>query len=516
MKNVRNIEAADNRPIIVRASEQSRSIKDFLPPKTLGRPKGELAMDSQIKNILSPFKNDLLLSGSMFVGYALLANVSQEALIRAGVETVADEMTRKFVEWTYDDDDGKNNHEKELNELESEAVKYDIKGKFREAAITDGFFGGCLAYIDVGDIDDEEKLEPLVLDKKTFKQGSFRGLKVIEPINVYAGDYGTADPTSDDYFNPKYWYILGKKYHKSRFLYFAGNPVSVLLKPSYNFFGISKAQLALDYVAQFVANRESAQELLNKFSLTCWKTDMSQVLQGQSSSDLVKRVKAFNALKHNSGTMVLDKETEDMIQLNTPLAGVREIVEMSLNLLTAVWRIPKIKYIGEGEGGLNASSKEQMHSFYDYIQSQKEKMFTQPLETVMKILQLNMGKEPNEAISFKYPALWEMDELDRADLNEKKARTAIQYIANGVLSQEEVRENLSLDKDSGYSMIDVSELPKEEKPTEEIEENVNDEDLLSDITYDDMYDIYKRKHDTKGRFAKKAMTLSLLADREHE
>lgn len=480
---IREIQAEDNRSKIVQTRDRVRSINSYLPPKTLGKPRGELAMDSQIKNVLSIYKNELLASGSCFVGYAVLSNIAQEALIRAGVETTADEMTRKFVEWYYNDD-GDDNHEKDINELDAEMVKYKIKERFNEACQKDGYFGGCLVYIDVGELDDEERREPLTLDSKTFEKGSFRGLKVIEPINIYPGDYNTSDPTDENYFNPEYWYILGKKYHKSRFLYFASNPAPLLLKPTYNFFGIPRAQLALDYVAQFVANKESAQELLNKFSLTCWKTDMSQVLQGQSSNDLIRRVKMFNKLKHNSGTMVLDKETEDMMQINTPLSGVRDIVEMSLNLLTAVWRIPKIKYIGEGEGGLNASSKEQMHSFYDFIQSQKEKMFTEPLETVRKILLLNIGKEPDEALTFRYPPLWEMDEAERADLNSKKATTAITYINAGVLSQEEVRANLSMDKNSGYSQIDVDDVPEREEPTENIEETV-DEDLFLDGLIED-------------------------------
>ena len=484
---IREIDIPDTRPFIVRASEYKPS-KDFNPPMTLGKPRGKtaeakrvMAMDACIKNVLSGFRNELYNCGTpMFAGYGLLSSVSQEALIRAGVETIADEMTRKFVKFRYDVDDGKENHEQELSDLEQEAEKYKVKERFNEATQKDGYFGGCLVYIDVGELDDEEAQEPLILDTKTFKKGMLKGFKVIEPVNIYPGEYNTTDPTDQYYFNPEYWYVLGKRYHESRFLYFAGNTVPLLLKPAYNFFGIARSQLALDYIAHFVENRESAQELLNKFSLTCWKTDMGQVLQGESCNDLVKRVRMFNKLKSNNGTLVVDKEKEDIMQINTPLGGVRDIVEMSLNLLTAVWRIPKIKYIGEGEGGLNASSKEQMRSFYDFIMSQKEKMFTGPMEKVLKILQLNMGKEINPAISFEFPSLVEMDDSEVAQLNKLKADTAIGLINAGVVSQEEVRQNLSLDKNSGFSMIDVDDVPEQpEEPEKEIVD-VEDADLIFD------------------------------------
>ena len=485
---VREIEIPDNRPFIVKASEY-KPADNFNPPNTLGKPRGEgveakrvMAMDACIKNVLSGFQSELYNAGTpMFAGYGLLSSISQEALIRAGVETIADEMTRKFVTFRYDVDDGRENHEQEISALEEEAAKFKLKEIFNDAAQKDGYVGGCLVYIDVGELDDEEALEPLVLDKKTFKKGMLKGFKVIEPINIYPGEYNTTDPTDEHYFNPEYWYVLGKRYHASRFLYFVSNSVPVLLKPAYNFFGIARAQLALDYIAHFVENRESAQELLNKFSLTCWKTDMSQVLAGESCNDLVKRVRMFNKMKSNNGTLVVDKEQEDIMQINTPLAGVRDIVDMSLSLLTAVWRIPKIKYIGEGEGGLNASSKEQMRSFYDFILSQKEKMFTQPMETVLKILQLNMGKDINESIGFEFPSLVEMDDSEIANLNKMKAETAVQLINAGVVSQEEVRQNLSMDKHSGFSMIDVDDMPEQpEQPNEKEIVEVEDEDLAYD------------------------------------
>lgn len=483
---VRDEYIQDSRSLLVKAAEFKNTKTGYEPPETLGKPKANtkegkkvMAQDKAICNVLSGFQDELsYLAMPKFVGYPMLSNISQEALIRAGVETIADEMTRKLVEWTYDDDDGEDDGKKDklITDMETQCAKYKIVDIFNDALCKDGLFGGCLIYIDVGDLTDEEKEEKLILDKKTFKKGSFRGLKVIEPINCYPGWYNSSDPTSPDYFKPKYWYIMGKKYHASRFIYIASNEAPLLLKPAYNFFGIPRAQLALDYVAQFVANRESAQELLNKFSLTCWKTNMAQVLQGASTSDLVKRAKLFNKMKHNSGVMLLDKETEDMVQLNTPLGGVREIVEMSLNLLTAVWRIPKIKYVGEGEGGLNASSKEQMRSFYDFILSQKQKVLTNPFEILMKIFQLNLGYDVNEALGFRFPSLVEMDESDRANLNKLQADRDNIYLSTGVISQEEVRQRLSMDKNSGYSMIDVDEVPEiPEEPLKDDKEAVNNE-----------------------------------------
>ena len=479
----------DRRPMILKLAESQSGIARknlYTPAWSLGIPqkdsknyKEAMAMDACCRNVLSgALKNDVALSAfPLFVGYGFLSNLAQEGLIRAGVETIADDMTRKPIELYYDDEGGEEEEDK-ITKLKAEMVKYKVRERMNTAMLKDGYFGGCLVYIDVGELEDDEAELPLVLDEKTFKKGSLRGFKVIEPVNIAPGTYNTTDPTADDYFNPNWYYILGRKFHKSRFLYIASNETPLLLKAAYNFFGIPQAQLALDYVAHFVANRESAQELLNKFSLTCFGTDMSQGLQANGSwSDLVKRMKMFNKMKNNNGTFVYNKETEELSQINTPLSGVREIVEMSLNLLTAIWRIPKIRYIGEGEGGLNASSVEQMRSYYDYINAMQEKVLTVPYETILKILQLNLGMIPDEKLMFKFPVLWDMDEQERANLNKIKADTMATYLSNGIISQEEARRSLSMDRNSGFTMIDAEDVPEPvEEPLKDVDKEEQDEE----------------------------------------
>lgn len=387
----------------------------------------------------------------------LLSSIAQDPLIRAGIETIADDMTRKFIDLT---SQGEEDLSAKISELESDLQRFRVKSLFNRALSTTGYQGGCLVYIDMGELDDEEKRVPLYLDSSTFKQGSFKGFKIIEPINVYPGVYNSSDPTADDYFNPETWYILGKEYHKSRFLYFAQNEVPLLLKPLYNFFGISLSQQVLEYVQNFTENRRSAQRLLNKFSLTIWKTDMSAFLSGGDCNSLTQRVKYFNAQRNNDGTALIDKELEDMVQINTPLSGVTDIVSMSLDLAPVILGISKDKYFGDLPKGLNASSEGTNRIYYDKIQSLNEKICYDNVEKVIKILQLNRYGEIDDNISFQFAPLWEMDERERAEINKIHADTAAVYVDRGCLSQEEIRGALAANPDSGYSNIDVDDVPE--------------------------------------------------------
>lgn len=432
-------------------------------PFTLGKPQNNptvMAMDACINHIIDMCAPEWqALAVPRFLGYPMLSNIAQDPLIRSGIEVIVDDMTRKFIDLT---SKGENDLSTSIAELESDLQSFRIKSIFNRALATTGYQGGCLVYIDVGELDDEEKKTPLYLDAATFKKGSFRGLRIIEPINLYPGRYDTLDPTSEDYFNPETWFVLGKEYHRSRFLYFAQNEVPLILKPLYNFFGISLAQQVLEYVQNFTENRRSAQRLLNKFSLTIWRTDMSQFLSGGDCNSLTQRVKYFNAQRSNDGTVLLDKETEEMEQINTPLSGVTDIVSMSLDLAPVILGISKDKYFGDLPKGLNASSEGTNRIYYDKIQSLNEKICYDNVEKVLKILQLNRYGEIDDNISFQFAPLWEMDERERAEINKVKADTVAVYLDRGALSAEEVRGALADNPDSGFSNIDVDDVPETE------------------------------------------------------
>lgn len=464
--SIRNIEDMGiySRPkdMLSRALEiYNNPVAEYKIPTTLGKPKDNprvMAMDKCIEGVICKFSDEWRqLAMPKFLGYPLLSNIAQDPLIRAGIETIADDMTRKFINLT---SKGDIDLSAKISELESDLQKFRVKSIFNQAISMCGYQGGCLVYIDVGPLDDDEKKTPLFLDSFTFKKGMLRGFKVIEPINIYPGIYDTLDPTSEDYFNPETWFILGKEYHKSRFLYFAQNEVPLILKPLYNFFGISLAQQVLEYVQNFTENRRSAQRLLNKFSMTVWRTDMSAFLNNGSCESLVQRVKFANSQRSNDGMFLLDKEREELEQINTPLAGVTDIVSMSLDLAPVILGISKDKYFGDLPKGLNASSEGTNRIYYDKIHSLNEKISYDAVEKVLKILQLNLYGEIDSNISFEFAPLWEMDERERAEINKINADTAAIYVDRGSLSNTEVRGALADNPNSGYSNIDVDDVPE--------------------------------------------------------
>lgn len=424
--------------------------------------------------------------GSKFLGYPFLQVLSQNPLISAGVETIADEMTKKFIKLVHTGDDlacGVGSEiavEDKLKMLEAELKKFKISSLFRRCAEKTGYYGGCLAYVDTGGIDDPELLKsPLYFDQTIIKKGSLKHFTIIDPVNVSPGFYNASDPLRSDYFKPQTWFVMGKEVHTSRFLYFAGKEAPLLLKPAYNFFGVSQAQLAFEYVENFQKNRDSGSELLNKFSVSVFKTNMQNAMYSGETAELEKRIQYFVHKRHNDGVFVLDKDDEDFIKSDTSLGGVTDIIRQSLELIASVFRIPAVKYLGISPSGFNATGESDLKNFYSLIESLQEKQFADNLETVLKLLQLNEFGEIDPHIGFEFIPLDEEDDKIKAETEKMQADTLAVYLDRNVISAEEARKIGASDKEGILKGIDPDST--EFMDDSEGEEDDGEKSFLSDF-----------------------------------
>lgn len=424
--------------------------------------------------------------GSKFLGYPFLQVLSQNPLISAGVETIADEMTKKFIKLVHTGDDlacGVGSEiavEDKLKMLEAELKKFKISSLFRRCAEKTGYYGGCLAYVDTGGIDDPELLKsPLYFDQTIIKKGSLKHFTIIDPVNVSPGFYNASDPLRSDYFKPQTWFVMGKEVHTSRFLYFAGKEAPLLLKPAYNFFGVSQAQLAFEYVENFQKNRDSGSELLNKFSVSVFKTNMQNAMYSGETAELEKRIQYFVHKRHNDGVFVLDKDDEDFIKSDTSLGGVTDIIRQSLELIASVFRIPAVKYLGISPSGFNATGESDLKNFYSLIESLQEKQFADNLEKVLKLLQLNKFGEIDPHIGFEFIPLDEEDDKIKAETEKMQADTLAVYLDRNVISAEEARKIGASDKEGILKGIDPDST--EFMDDSEGEEDDGEKSFLSDF-----------------------------------
>lgn len=400
-----------------------------------------------------------------FVGYGVLQQIAQQGLIRACIQTVSDDLSRKWIKV-----DGCKDPQK-LEIIENELKKLHIKDLFHKAVTTTGYMGGAFIFIDTGE---DDLTLPLAINDLSaeLKEGSKVKFVVVDPVNVSPIEYNCINPLRDDYMQPRIWQVLGKRVHASRLLSFVENQPPMLLKPNYNFLGIPQAQILWDYVMHFNQTRASTARLLDKISLLVVQTDMDAVLSDEHGIELFDaKMEFLERYRNNDSVFVCDKESEGVMNVQTTVAGCTDVVRQSLELIACINRTPAVKLLGISPSGFNATGESDLKNYYDYISS-KQELYREQIQTIINIIQLVEFGNIDPAITFKFEPLNEENKASQAMTAQTKIGALTQLVDRQAMSAEELRTAVREDEDLGLSFLD-EEMPEEL-------ENATQTDLMTD------------------------------------
>lgn len=410
-----------------------------------------------------------------FPGYPKLSSLATRAEYRQMASALATELTREWI--TINSTETADDKTKEkVTELTKALEDIGLQQTIQRAAEHDAYFGRAQLLICLKGHDDLEL--PLVLDPRTIKPGSFEKVVTVEAIWTTPASYNALLPQEDDFYKPPFWFMLGQKVHHTRLLTVITRPLPDMLKPAFNFGGMSLSQLAEAYVDNWLRTRTSVSDLISNFSIINLSTKMSDVLYADDDgTDLMDRTELFTVTRSNRGLMVTDKDTEVLEQLAVPLGGLDKLQAQAQEHMCSVSRMPAIILTGIEPTGLNASSEGSIRSWYDWVAALQEAFWRKPIDTIFKILQLSMYGEIDPDISFEFVPLFQMTAKELSEIRTADGTTATAYINAGVLDGEEVREKLARDPESGYQGLDLSKeiTPPDQGGDDEGDGNEDDE-----------------------------------------
>lgn len=394
-----------------------------------------------------------LFPGGGFPGFPFLSQLATRAEYRAFASTMSTEVTREWIEFTSKQDDATDTADK-IKMIEDEFKRLNVRGAIQKGAEHDCLFGRAQFFIDIAGAD---RKTPLIIDPRTIKQGSLQRIVQVEAIWTTPCAYNALDPSAPDFYKPSSWFMLGQEVHSSRLMTVITRQLPDILKPAFNFAGMSLSQLAEPYVDNWLRTRQSVADLINNFSITALATSMDQVLNGDDDgTDLFARADLFTATRSNRGLMLLDKDREELVQINTPLGGLHELQSQSQEQMCAVSRIPAVVLTGLSPSGLNASSDGEIRVFYDWVAAQQEAYWREPIDIILKCVQLSLFGEIDHDIGFEFVPLYQMTPAELADIRAKDGTTDCAYVASGIIDPSEVRDRLAKDPLSGYQGLDTS------------------------------------------------------------
>jgi uncharacterized protein len=444
-----------------------------------------LAMDGPTASCYE-FASSMLSFGGDWVGfpgYPYLAALSTRPEYRNFAQAIGTQLTREWLVLNSTETAGDETREK-CKVLMQDLTDLDLKGTIGKAAEHDSYYGRAQLLIDLRDSD---LTLPLILSNKTIRKvelnehksiSNYLKVKTVEPLWTTPKAYNAINPAADDFYKPVAWWMLGIEVHASRLLTIITREVSDMLKPAFNFGGISMSQLAEPYVDNWLRTRQSVSDLINNFSIIELGTAMDQVLNGSDNGDnLFKRAELFTLTRSNRGLFLRDKEREELNQLAVPLGGLDALQAQSQEQMCSVSHTPAVVLLGIAPTGFGNVAEGEIRTYYDWVSAQQESYWRKPIETVLNIIQLlRYGKiDPDIIVSFQ--PLYQMTPKEVSEIRKADAEVNAAYVDRQILSQEEVRESLARNPESGYQGIDVENLPEpaEGNPDETGEELENED-----------------------------------------
>lgn len=511
------IEAMSEKYALHKSREFTPHLNPFLLPEFPKNaipkdPKLTMAMDDALGANLSFGSNGWLagevlggLSGEglLFLGYTYLSELAQRPEYRVMSETIADDATRKWIDFDVVGDEkqqqaarakdpegfeermadpderqkrvqaaGKTDR---VKELQDDQLRLEVKHRYYEQARNGGFFGRSHLFHDIRTTDSEE-INPDELkapignsrdatSKTKVPIGSFKELKTIEPVWTYPLMYNAINPLRKDWYNPQVWYVMGQEIHGTRLQTFIPHPVPDMLKPAYAFGGLSLSQMAKPYVDRWLTTVTSVNQLIHSFSVMVLMTDLSTLMQPGNVGSLLARVAMFNMLRDNQGTFVVNKNTEEFKNVSASLAGLHELQAQAQEHMAFPGRLPLVKFTGIQPAGLNATSEGEIEVYDDSISAYQSRVLDANLRRTVNFEMLSLWGEIDPEITHRWEPLRPMTQSEKGQKEKDDADRDQKYVDMGAIAPEEVRKRIINDKELPYTGLDPDDLP--EPPAEE-------------------------------------------------
>ena len=480
----------------------------FRLPVTMGAPKEErealdMAFDaaggySTIFESLQQHAYDMgQFPVTSFIGYGALQQIAQNGMIRACVQTVADDITREWIEVKGGDDTPQEDVHRLEDLLES---KYHLKELFHSVAATVGYMGGAFIFIDTG-AEGEDLSLPLRISSLSAEMSEGMALRftLVDPVNVTPGDYNASNPLRPDYMQPKWWWVLGQKVHTSRMIPVFDNPPPLLLRPSYNFLGIPQAQILWDYVLHWNECRIYTANLLKKVSLLVFKTDVTGALSTAGGVQAIDtKMQMLGRYRDNDSVAVCDKTDEDIANVQTSIAGCTDIVRQSLEMIAAINRTPAVKLLGISPSGFNATGESDLKNYYDHIRTKQETL-RPAVEQCLKAIEIAETGKIDPSITFDFRLLGTDNDSAKAMNAQTRINTLGAALDRQVISPEEMRQAVKADPDMGLDFIS-DEMPDMGDP-QQMQTDEPDASGLADMMASQAEEQAKAEADAKAKAA---------------
>jgi len=312
-------------------------------------------------------------------------------------------------------------------------------------------YGGAITLLGVRD--GASLSSPLEIERA----GTFEWL-----TNFHAGEVKVEtwyeDPREPSFGRPKLYKILDKTHaggpqrtrpdvliHESRCLVWDGVRVDRQGRQSLstnNGWGDSVLVRCHEVLRDFGLAWGGVAVLLQDFAQAVYKIEgLSEMLAAGQEEQIKKRMSIMDYARSVLRAILLDSN-EEFERKTTNLTGIPEMLDRFQTRLAAAAQMPVTILMGISPAGLNATGESDTRHWYDSVRAWQEKALRPKLNRLLEVAFAAQnwpakGKEP-EAWTVKFNSLWQMTEMEKAELRSKMAAADKAYVDATILLPEEV------------------------------------------------------------------------------
>lgn len=309
---------------------------------------------------------------------------------------------------------------------------------------------------------------------------------IVQPdyASLYQQDYGGKGVGNrvSKFGQPEYYYvssIYGSfKVHESRCLVFRNGVLpEQTSNATYLFWGMPEYVRIRRALRETVTAHTDSVKLLERSvqAIYSMKGLATLLTTDDGENQVLKRLNVIDTARGILNSLVIDADGENYDFKTFQFSGVKDVIDATCNMLSALTNIPQTILFGRSPAGMNATGTSDFESYYNFVEKIQRLMLKRNLRTLLDVI-FRAGiasgaveEEPDYKLEFN--PLWSLSDTEQATVDQTKAQTAQikaqtaqVYVDMQALDPTEVRKRLASDEE-----FDVEDI---------ISEGEDDDDLL--------------------------------------
>lgn len=309
---------------------------------------------------------------------------------------------------------------------------------------------------------------------------------IVQPdySSLYRQDYGGKGEGNrvSKFGQPEFYYVSSVygsfRVHESRCLVFRNGVLPEQTSNSiYRFWGMPEYVRIRRALRETVTAHTDSVKLLERSvqAIYSMKGLATLLTTDDGENQVLKRLNVIDTARGILNSLVIDADGENYDFKTFQFSGIKDVIDATCNMLSALTNIPQTILFGRSPAGMNATGTSDFESYYNFVEKIQRLMLKRNLRTLLDVI-FRAGiasgaveEEPDYKLEFN--PLWSLSDTEQATVDQTKAQTAqIKaqtaqfYVDMQALDPTEVRKRLASDEE-----FDVEDI---------ISEGEDDDDLL--------------------------------------